>query len=252
MLLDAGLAEVTGFEPQPDPFEDLQNNPIPNRTVLPYAVGNGEDGILNVCRASGFTSLLEANEDFLTCAGRWRAMMRVVEHIPVQTQRLDDIVEIQDFDMLKIDIQGGEQSVFENGLTKLSNAIVVYSEVAFVPLYKDQPLLDAQMQTLRPLGFDLHKFVSLSQIMLHTTLSAHLRPRGHRNQSVDGDAVFIRNLLDLRALSDERLKHLALLSDAVFHSHDLTLKLLEMLQDPLSIPDAGISEYIALLPDRVD
>ncbi|MCK0094485.1 FkbM family methyltransferase [Yoonia sp. F2084L] len=95
MLLDAGLAEVTGFEPQPDPFEDLQNNPIPNRTVLPYAVGNGEDGILNVCRASGFTSLLKANEDFLTYAGRWRAMMRVVEHIPVQTQRLMTLLKFK-------------------------------------------------------------------------------------------------------------------------------------------------------------
>lgn len=251
MLLGEGFAEVIGFEPQPEPYQDLMRDPVPHRTVLPYAVGDGEDAVLNVCKASGFTSLLTPNPNFLDYAGRWRRMMRVVENIPVATHRLDDITEIADFDLLKIDIQGGEQAVFENGLKKLAEAIVVYTEVAFVPMYDGQPLLDKQMGTLRALGFDLHKFVSFSHLMLHTELSSRLRPRGHRNQPVDGDAVFIRNLLALDQLPRERLKHLAILSDAVFHSHDLTLKILEMLKRPVGMSDVAIDTFVSLLPDRV-
>jgi len=251
MLLGEGLAEVIGFEPQPEPYQDLIRNPVPHRTVLPYAVGDGKDAVLKVCKASGFTSLLSPNPGFLDYAGRWRRMMRVIEEIPIATHRLDDIVEIADFDMLKIDIQGGEQAVFENGLRKLAEAIVVYTEVAFVPMYDGQPLLDQQMSTLRALGFDLHKFVSFSHLMLHTDLSSRLRPRGHRNQPVDGDVVFIRKLLALDQLPLERLKHLAILSDSVFHSHDLTLKLLEKLKVPTGISDNAIEAFIKLLPNRV-
>ena len=251
MLLGEGLAEVIGFEPQPEPYQDLMRNPVRHRTVLPYAVGDGKDAVLHVCRASGFTSLLSPNPDFLDYAGRWRWMMRVVEHIPVKTHRLDDIAEVAEFDMLKIDIQGGEQAVFDNGLRKLAEAIVVYTEVAFVPMYDGQPLLDTQMRTLRALGFDLHKFMSFSHLMLQTGLSAHLRPRNHRNQPVDGDVVFIRNLLALEQLPVERLKHLAILSDAIFHSHDLTLKLLELLKGPVGYSDDAIGKFVTLLPNRV-
>ena len=251
MLLNEGFAEVIGFEPQPEPFADLQSNPVKNRTVLPYAVGDGKNGTLHVCAASGFTSLLEPNTDFWNYAGRWRRVMRVLERLPIETKRLDDIQEIDAFDMLKIDIQGGEVGVFENGLKKIANALVVYTEVAYIPIYRDQPLLDAQMRTLRPLDFALHKLVSMTKIMLATPYSKHLRPRHHRNQPIDGDAVFIRYLLELDKHTEEDLKHLAILADSVFHSYDLVLHILAARVEAGTTAPEAVSAYISMLPATV-
>ena len=166
MLLDEGLVKVYGFEPQPSAFEALKKNPLKNRTILPHAIGDGKEGILHVCNASGFTSLLEPNDDFIKYAGRWRHKVKVVEKITMQTKRLDDIDEIGAFDLLKIDIQGGEFAVCQNGRKKLENCLAVYSEVAFVPLYKGQHLIDSQMKSLGSLGFDLHKIITIKKIII--------------------------------------------------------------------------------------
>jgi hypothetical protein len=58
-MLAAGLCRVTGFEPQEEALLELQTKKGPNERYLPYAVGDGDAHTLNICRASGMTSLLE-------------------------------------------------------------------------------------------------------------------------------------------------------------------------------------------------
>lgn len=51
----------------------------------------------------------------------------------VETVRLDDVPETASVDLLKIDIQGGELMVFQNAERRLADALVIQTEVEFLP-----------------------------------------------------------------------------------------------------------------------
>lgn len=249
-LVRAGLAEVLAFEPQVSAYKALLANPQANQTVLPYAVGDGKNGTLNICRVGGFTSLLEPNPDAFDYLGRWKEETTVIDTLEVSTKRLDDIKEVKHADLIKIDIQGGELAVFKNGRKTLGRACVVITEVAAIPLYKNQPLLHEQMKLLHDRGFHLHKFLFFKPASLISQFAAYIFQRDHINQLVDGDAAFIKSLLSLDKMKDEDLKHLAIVSDAVLQSHDLVLKILGiLLKRKVWADDAGILEYCKLLPN---
>ena len=117
-MLDAGLCRVTGFEPQHEALLELQRKKGPNERYLPYAVGDGDLHTLNICRASGMTSLFEPDPVTLSLFEFLKPLAEVIERVLLQTRRLDDISEIQHVDFLKIDIQGGELAVFKGGRSK--------------------------------------------------------------------------------------------------------------------------------------
>lgn len=248
--LQEGLIQVYGFEPQAVAFEKLSQTPQKNRTVFPYAVGDGTQRSLQICKGSGFTSLLEPNPAFPAYTGHWAPRMEVTERLLVDTKRLDDIPDLGEVDLVKIDIQGGETLVFEHGQKTLANAIAVMTEIAAIPLYKNQPLLDDQMRVLRSAGFDLHTFAFFKRMMLAGRYTGSLLPRRHANQLIDGDAIFVRGLLALRDMPSERLKHLAILADTVFASFDLVLKVLEELETRSIVSGAAIVKYVEQLPDQ--
>ena len=97
------------------------------------------------------------------------------------------------------------------------------------------------MRLLRDLGFDLHKFLFFKSIKRDSSGTSKLPEKRFRSQLVDGDAVFVRGLLDLDQLSDQQLRHLAILADAVFQSYDLAICLLEKLVDREQIPSDTVS-----------
>jgi hypothetical protein len=101
-VLSAGLCHVTGFEPQVRELLALQLSHGPNELYLPYAVGDGSSSTLNVCRATGMTSLLEPDPTTLGLFPALQPCGEVVERIPVETRRLDDISEIEHLDFLKM------------------------------------------------------------------------------------------------------------------------------------------------------
>lgn len=246
-LLEIGGCELWAFEPHPEAYEALQQMGRPHSRYLPYALGSGGPAKLHVTEASGFTSLLRPARRTFAALGSWRHQVKVKQVIDVETHRLDDIAELPDFDLLKIDIQGGETQVFAHGRQKLSRAAVVISEVAMIPLYQDQPLLDEQMRVLRQMGFGLHKLLFMKSVRMSNQVSRALPRQRFVSQGVDGDAVFIRGLLDYDSLAGEQLKHLTILADAVFGSHDLAAYLLGVLRERGEVPDAGVARYLAAL-----
>lgn len=252
VLRNADLVEVWAFEPQQSAYDALIREGRSGQHVLPVAVGKGGKETLYVCESSGFTSLLKPNQDFLDYMNRWSGDMKVVEEAKVETSRLDDLDEIPEFDLLKIDVQGGELAVFQHGQAKLAKAIAVVSEVAAIPLYEGQPLLDDQMRELRGQGFDLHKFLHMKAAKTGRAsqfgYSDRMRRRFHQNQFVDGDAVFVRDLLHLDRQSDEALKHLAILADGVLQSYDLGVQALTILAERGTVKDGPVQAYIDQLP----
>lgn len=247
-LLEAGLCQVWGFEPHPEAFEALIAAAVPNTNYLPDAVGAGGAAELRICRYSGFSSTLEPNTATFDALQQFHRPARVMHRVPIETRKLDDIGELPQFDLLKIDIQGGELAVFEGGKKSLNQAVCVITEVAAVPLYVDQPLFDAQMISLRACGYVMHKFLSASSYAYRGQFANRLNPRRYRNQFVDGDVVFIRHLLSLRELPNETLKHLVILADAVFDSQDLAVAVMTELYQRGVMADDAIHAYIDQLP----
>ena len=101
------------------------------------------------------TSLLTPDVNQLRLFTAFPEWGSVVEEVEVQTHRLDDL-DIDEFDLLKIDIQGAELMVFQHGRERLRNAVAVQTEVSFVPLYRDQPTFGDVDRELRSQGFVPH------------------------------------------------------------------------------------------------
>jgi FkbM family methyltransferase len=248
-LLKSGLCEVWGFEPQEDAFARLTEMAGPHEHYVQAAVGDGSEGMLHVCRGQGYTSLLPPNRNTIDTLKRFAHGMTILQTVPMKTRRLDDIGEVPEFDLLKIDVQGSEVAVFENARARLAQATVVISEVAVIPLYEGQPLLDDQMRCLRSMGYSLHKLMFMRSIKLGAPMFDRLPKRHYKTQMSDGDAVFVRGLLEPDTLTDENLKHLAILADAVFESQDLaTFFMLELVSRGV-IGEAEVHSYIDQLPN---
>ncbi len=246
-LLAANHCDVWGFEPEKKAFARLKSNS--NETYLPYAIGNGTRGTLHVCRAISLSSLLKPDSATTEFFQRLRAPTTVDQKIEMETHRLDDLKEIPDFDLLKIDVQGGELQVYEGACLKLQAVCALITEVAFVPLYEEQPLLDAQMSTLRQSGLDFHKFLFLKGFSLRGGLNSQLNKDGHANQLLDGDAVFIRSLRTPEAIGNEQLKHMAILADSVFESFDIAVRCLDLLIERNAVDVIDAQRYTRLVPD---
>jgi FkbM family methyltransferase len=247
-LLDAGACEVWGFEPQKKALEKLLDAATPYEHYLPNAIGSGEAGLLRVCASEGFTSLLPPAQLTIDYLNYFRGHMKVVDTIDMDTSKLDDLTEIPSIDLLKIDVQGGEVDVFEGGSTALIGAVAIISEVSFIRLYENQPLFHDQAALLEKMGFQFTKFLFLKARHLRTRYSGRLNPKKNKNQVIDGDAVFIRNLVKAENYSDEQLKHLAVCADAVFESYDLSLRCIQILVDRGHVNAEKVESYVDLLP----
>ena len=228
-MLAAGLCRVTGFEPQEQALAALQKLKGGNERYFPYAVGDGKLHTLHICRASGMTSLLAPDPSALALFDVLRPLGEVIRKVPMDTRRLDEIAEIERLDFLKIDIQGGELAVFRSGAAKLSQAVAIQVEVSFVTLYKDQPSLGEIDVELRSQRFIPHCFAAVKLWPISPCV-INGDPRRPLNQLLEADIVYVRDFSHPESMSDEQLKHLALISHHCYGSVDLALRCLMLLE----------------------
>ena len=227
-LLRLVACDVVGFEPQPAAFRELQKIKSARETYFPFAVGDGSRQELRVYRDHGFASVLDP---YLpgTRVLPLRGWHHLVERIAFETVALDALPEVGAFDMLKIDIQGGECDVFRGARQSLAGATVVIVELRYFRLYEGEPMVGGVDAELRGQGFELHKFRFNKSRALANSQSHRLRHAHFRDQLVDGDAVYVRDITRPERMSDEQLAHLAILASAVIGSHSLTLFCLDEL-----------------------
>ena len=219
-LLDATLARVVGFEPNPEALAQLTARAGSQETYLPYAVGDGGTHTLRLCRMSGMSSLLEPNFPLLNLLHYHGPWAEIVERVEIETRRLDDIAEIGRMDYLKIDIQGGELSVFEHAVERLKDTVVVHTEAMFVPMYVGQPLFSEQELFLRGLGFMTHKFEPLTG---HVLKPFAIQGDAHAplSQIFWADVIFIRDITRLDRLAPPQLLKLAVILHDLYRSYDV-------------------------------
>jgi FkbM family methyltransferase len=249
-MLGLGLCQVIGFEPQEDALQDLLVGKGPHETYLPYAVGDGEPHTLYRCAASGMTSLHKPDRDFLSVFNDFDGLGKVIGTERISTKRLDDISEISDMDMLKVDIQGGELAVFQSGRHKLGQAVAIQTEVSFMPLYENQPVFWEIDKELRAQGFIPHAFAAIKRWPI-APYSHPVNSRQAVNQLLEADVVYVKDFVGDASLSDEQVKQLALIMHHCYESHDLVSRCLSILSDRGVIPAAALDEYRRhIFPER--
>ncbi len=254
-LLELGLCTVTGFEPQPEALAVLERRKGPRETYLGSAIADGRRRRLHVCRSSGMTSLLRPSKAAAEILTAFQVYGQIVREEDVETKRLDDVAEVGAIDLLKMDVQGAELDVLRHGSEKLRRAVVVHTEVAFFPLYEEQPLFADVDLELRRQGFAPHGFfpgiktwwIAPFDTHTHTDTHANAKLAARPNQLLDGDVVYVRDLLRMHALDDEQLKRMALIAHDCYRSFDLALRCVDLLEKRGALATGAAAEYLRLL-----
>ena len=244
-MFNAGLCHVTGFEPQREPLLALQRTRGPNELYLPHAVGDGDPHTLKLCCASGMTSLLEPDPTTLGLFPTLQPFGEVIERVPLETRRLDDISEIEHLDLLKIDIQGGELAVFQNGRKKLAEAVAIQTEVSFITWYQNQPSFGEVDLELRSQGFIPHCFAQVrGRAIGNFVVDGGARPR--LNQLTEADIVYVRDFTHPDVMTDEQLKHLALIAHHCYGTFDLAFRCVVLLEERHVVETGSSPRYLSL------
>lgn len=246
-LLQAGGCDVVGFEPQPEAFARLMAVKSDRETYLPFAVGDGSPRELKIYRFSGFTSVYEPYVEGMRYLGA-PSWARIVERVPMETVALDADDRVGPFDLMKIDIQGGECDVFRGAEKALAGAMAVIVELRWFRLYQDEPMVGGVDAELRRQGFYLHKFLFNKSRALPHSQAHRLRERRMRDQLIDGDGVYLRDMGRISDHATEALKHLCILAAGVFSSHSLVLHVLDELVRRDAVAAALPAAYADALP----
>jgi FkbM family methyltransferase len=250
-LVDLGLGRVTGFDPQIERFQSRLDTPRPNVRHLPFVIGDGRRHTLNVCRAPGMTSLLEPNLETLRHFQGYSEWAEIERRLSVETVRLDDLGDIDRIDYLAMDVQGAELLVIEGGRRKLSAAVAVHTEVSFLPLYRDSPLMADVGRVLQGLGYVLHTVIGV-QCRSIVPLKVNDNPYIGLNQVVQADAVYVRDFRRYSGFEDEQLKRLALIAHFCYSSFDLAMSCLAEIESR-DASHRGLSHgYLETLRSKLD
>jgi len=219
-VLDQGGYRLTCFEPNPAMFEELKKQINSKMTCLPYAIGDGKDGILNICASPGMNSLFEPDMELLKLFHGYGEWGKVISRLPVVTHRLDDLKEVHNIDFIKLDVQGSELAILENATEQLKQVLVVHVETLFIPHYKNQPLFGEIDLVLRKAGFLFHKFGPLVSRMFKPLLINNDIYAG-LSQVHWADAVYVRSFMNFKELQPPELLKLALILHDMYGSVDL-------------------------------
>lgn len=217
--------QVVGFEPRAEACAARNAEARPNQRFFPYFVGDGSRRTFYECQNPLTSSLYAPNDKLL--AMFQNLMLPVVGTREVDTVRLDDIEDLADCDLLKLDVQGAELDVLRGAGRILTSTLVVHTEVEFIPMYKDQPLFGDIDVLLRSHGFLFHRFVELFSRQMKPVIINN-DPFHAGSQLVFAEAaVFVRDMTRLEELTGPKLRALAALLHDVYGSVDLAAAVLQ-------------------------
>ncbi len=218
-LLGRAPVKVVGFEPAPAELERLRATYGAERTYLPFVVGDGRRRTFHICADTGTSSLYEPNTPLLERFNNLDNLCRVTGRREVDTVRLDDVEAVRGADFLKLDVQGAEADVLRGAPRVLQEAVVVQTEVEFVPLYREQPLFADVDALLRGHGFLFHRFAGAAgRAFRPVVINRDLNQGG--GQFLWADAIYVKSFMELDRLPAEKLLKLAILLHELYGSYD--------------------------------
>jgi FkbM family methyltransferase len=248
-LVDAGRAKIIGFEPNVEECERLNREYGEPHRFFPYFVGDGQPGVFHETNWMLTGSLFEPNSPLLEKFQNLAELVTPEAMHPVNTTKVDDIIEIGDVDFFKIDIQGGELAVFQNASRALLGTLLIQTEVEFLELYKGQPMFADVDTFLRSMGFQFHTFAGFGSrafkpMMVNDDINQGLR------QMLWSDAIYVKDWMSLAELDVTKLQKYAVLAHDLLRSYDLAHFVLEALDRKSGSSLA--SKYLNQLTDGIE
>ncbi len=242
-LLDQGIAHLNAFEGDARQIDKIRATFGDRATVYPDFLGDGHSHTLHLgAPANGMTSLLAPDPKVLKFFNGFEEIGAITGTETVQTKRLDDITGLPEIDFIKLDIQGSELRVLQNGTRVLRSVLALQIEVSFIALYQNQPSFGEVDVWMRAQGFLPHCFVDVKKWSIAPT-KRDGNPRRPFNQLMEADIVYIRDPFRLADLSDDQLRKQALIAHYGFASYDLCVHVLLELIRRGSLPADAPQKY---------
>ena len=247
LIWESDLTKLFLFDGDERQISTLKKHYGKKAMIFECFLGDGQEHTLYLCHPkSGMTSLLKPNKEVLSFFNSLSKLGQVLRTKQIQTKKLDDIDDIDNLHFVKMDVQGSERIVLENGLSKLTQCVAAQLEVSFVPLYEGQTTFGEIDIFMRQLGFIPHSFVNIKRWSIRPTI----RDGNFRkpfNQLMEADIIYIRDPFILSKIRPEEIKSLALFSHLFFNSPDLFIYCVERLIAMNLITKGAKEKYIALL-----
>ena len=204
-LLDLHLAHLTAFEGDSRQIKKIQESFGDQVTIYNDFLSDGTEKTLYLASEdTGMTSLLKPDLTALKFFNGFVHFGKIHKTEQIQTKRLDDVAGIHAIDMLKMDIQGSELSVLNNGLNTLKDCLAIQLEISYICLYENQPTFGEIDVWMRQNGFAPHCFLDVKRWSITPTI----RDNNFRvpfNQLLESDIVYVKNPLRLSELSSQQL-----------------------------------------------
>ena len=239
-LLENTNCKLTGFEPNKIQFDKL--NESKNKKYYNFAIGDGKEKILNICKAPGMSSFLKPDNNYNKMFHNFFYWGQIIDKVKVKTKKLDDIES--DFDLIKIDVQGYESELIKYGKNKIKNSLVVQIEVSPISSYIDAKPFPYVYNQLENLDFDLHMFSNIE--------NRSFAPLIINNNTTAGlyylyqlDCVFVKKFKIIDSLELKDLSKLIHIMHYGFQAYDFVLNLIHSLNKKFKIN--VIEEYKKIL-----
>ena len=244
-LLATGQAHVTGFEPDAQALAELQRvyPDDGSHRFLPHFVGDGAAARFHSTTWFMTSSLLAPDPAVMNAYQQLGEVTRETGDAEVSTVRLDDVIAAGGMDLLKIDVQGAESLVFDGAKERLSECLMVWTEVEFVALYKDQPLFGDIDRRLAAAGLRFFCFSGFGQRLLASWPEAQARP-GQRRQQLWADAIYVPTPQRMAEMDRGSLARLALLCHEVLAAPDLCFEALRWLARRTGADASAAARYV--------
>lgn len=224
-LTKNAYCNLIGFEPNDSEFEKIDKS-NPNKKYYNFAIGDGSNKVLNICKSPGMTSFLEPDLEYLSKFHLFERLSKIQKSVEVKTKKLDEIQD--DIDFLKIDVQGYESEIIKYGQNKISNALVIQIETSPIPLYKNEKTFSYVISQLEELGFCLHMFNNINTRMFKPMLLNN-NPYKGLHHLFQLDCVLIKDFSVIEKFDYEKLIKLILILFYSFKSYDLVYYLINIL-----------------------
>jgi FkbM family methyltransferase len=240
------LANLHAFEGDERQIKKIKDSYGNNINIWEDFLFDGSEKTLYITSGpSGMTSLFKPKEDALNFFNGFKEFGKVEKTEQVQTRRLDSISDLPLIDFIKMDIQGAELTVLQNGIEKIKNCVAMQLEVSYINLYEQQPTFGEVDSWMRSQGFVPHCFLEVKRWSIAPTIfNNNFRVPG--NQLLESDIVYIKDPLKLELLTTDQIKKFITISHHCFKSYDLCvylfLELLKRNQAPLNVQQLYIAE----------
>jgi FkbM family methyltransferase len=215
-------SKIIGFEPQLSKKTEIIDGNI-TKTILPYAIGDGMKTSFYKTEFIAASSTMKPNLSLLNSFLALPTMLEVTQESVIETKRLDDIEEVQDCDLLKLDIQGGELAALRGAEGLLKNTTVIITETEFTSVYAGQPLFHDIYTYLISQGFILLNLENLGYGAYKDGLFGD-----EKSQLLWADAIFIKDFKEFQRLGSVKTLVAFLIAHFALENKGCAAKLLAL------------------------